>query len=263
MLNSGWETGSCRQPPEASGNIYSAYKIKPKCLCKMGPQRLEHALLYVCSLMKPIRFSTHKQGWDLALGEQDVVFQTLRNEKQVLGACIFPVMSYKADALSSAILRSVLSFPNKGCSLTCAGNEHEINYPRVTFCKNTAPDAKCREFITKHREPRSSRQICQECFRSMQNSDTGDMKSATPAYLGEAEDSPGRAFGVCCSSLSPACDLKAVLLSSRLPGSFSLGARGTGGSPGLGELGVRRAGGEEAAPQNREVAAVEVKSVLL
>lgn len=160
MLNSGWETGSCRQPPEASGNIYSAYKIKPKCLCKMGPQRLEHALLYVCSLMKPIRFSTHKQGRDLALGEQDVVFQTLRNEKQVLGACIFPVMSYKADALSSAILRSVLSFPNKGCSLTCAGNEHEINYPRVTFCKNTAPDAKCREFITKHREPHSSRQIC-------------------------------------------------------------------------------------------------------
>lgn len=102
-----------------------------------------------------------------------------------------------------------------------------------------------------------------KCFRSMRNSDTGDMKSATPAYLGEAEDSPRRAFGVCCSSLSPTCDLKAVLLSSQLLGSSSLGAGGAGGSPGSGELGVGRAGGEEAAPQNWEVAAVEVKSVLL
>lgn len=61
-------------------------------------------------------------------------------------------MSSKADALSSTILRSVLSFPNKGCSLACAGNEHEINYPSVTFCKNRELNAEHKEFIRKHRE---------------------------------------------------------------------------------------------------------------
>lgn len=71
---------------------------------------------------------------------------------QVLGVYIFPVMFYEADALSSTILRSVLSFPNKGCSLACAGNEQEINYPSVTFWKNRELNAKCREFIRKPRE---------------------------------------------------------------------------------------------------------------
>lgn len=61
-------------------------------------------------------------------------------------------MSSKADALSSTILRSVLSFPNKGCSLACAGNEHEINYPSVTFCKNRELNAEHKEFIRKHGE---------------------------------------------------------------------------------------------------------------
>lgn len=68
-------------------------------------------------------------------------------------------MSYKADALSNTILRSVLSFPNKGCSPACAGNEHEINYPSVTFCNNTELNAKHKEFVRKHRELCYIRQI--------------------------------------------------------------------------------------------------------
>jgi len=44
-------------------------------------------------------------------------------------------------------------------ALTCAGNEHEINYPSVTFCKNRELNAKCREFIRKRRELHFSRQI--------------------------------------------------------------------------------------------------------
>lgn len=68
-------------------------------------------------------------------------------------------MSYKANALSSTILRSVLSFPNKGCCHACAGNEHEINYPSVTFCKNRELSARHKEFIRKHRELCYSRKI--------------------------------------------------------------------------------------------------------
>lgn len=42
---------------------------------------------------------------------------------------------------------------------------------------------------------------------------TPEMRVCHSSLAGEAEDSPGRTVGVCCHSLSPMCDLKAVLLS--------------------------------------------------
>lgn len=135
----------------------------------------------------------------------------------MLGVCIFPVKSRKADALSSTILRSVLSFPNKGCSLTCAGNEHEINYPHVTFCKNRALSAKHREFIRKHGEPHSSRQIVWCCAHSTCSS--APLPDTWNVNLPRQRGWGGRGLSwENCGCLLPffvpcACDLKAVLLS--------------------------------------------------
>lgn len=158
-------------------------------------------------------------------------------------------MSSKADALSSTILRSVLSFPNKGCSLACAGNEHEINYPSVTFCKNRELNAKHKEFIRKRRElcytaGKYSNSDLTAWTRLFSLPDTWTMKAPRqPVYRGGCARSLPGEYLVCAAVLCP-LSVTPKLCCFPFPTRFQLFSPGRrawglpGSSQGWGKLGM-------------------------
>lgn len=66
--NDGFGNWELQIVPLKPVGMLNVYKIRAVCLCKMGSWRPEHALLFNCSLGRPVRFSMHKQGQDLAPG---------------------------------------------------------------------------------------------------------------------------------------------------------------------------------------------------